>query len=437
MYKMKTSNISLDSWQEKILKLEGNVLLCTGRQVGKTTIFAIKIAEYMATHKDAQVIVVSLTEDQAKLIIVMILDYLEKHYKAYIRKGTHKPTQNKIQLNNGSVVLARPVGTTGDAVRGFTGDILYIDEASRMPQLVWDAAKPTLLTTDGHIWMSSTPFGKQGYFYESFLNKNERYTVFHINSEDVVTNRPICETWTQTKRDGAIRLLKEEKADMSELQYGQEYLGLFLEELRQYFPDKLIDNCCVLKRPKLRPKDNLFMGVDIARLGEDKITYEILYKNLDGETNQVDNIVREKQLTTQTERDILYLNEVWNLSKIGLDAGSGSLGVGILDHLLETNIKKKVKAMNNRKIVIDRDGNQTQRIFKEDMYDNMVRMMENGNLKLLDDESIRNSLRSIQWEIKGTKVRIFGVDNHITEGLVRAAWLAKKAKLNKGAITYI
>ena len=98
--------------------------------------------------------------------------------------------------------------------------------------------------------------------------------------------------------------------------------------------------------------------------------------------------------------------------------------------------------MNNRSISLDRQGKKTQRIFKEDLYDNFKSMLEHGELFLLDDEDVRTSLRSVQFEFykaKGeiTKARIFGDYTHIVEGLIRAAWLAKKEKSKKFFIDYI
>lgn len=439
---MRSCDIVLDDWQKEILDHKGDLLLCTGRQVGKTTIFAIKAAEYLVNNAGSQIIIVSLTEDQAKLIIVMILDYLQKHHKAKIAKGKQKPTQNKVVLNNKSFALARPVGTTGDAVRGFTGDVLIIDEASRMPELVWTASKPVLLTTAGEIWMCSTPKGKKGYFYECYLNKNDRYKVFHISSEDVIKKRPLNESWTEKKRADSIRFLEDEKKDMSELQYGQEYLGLFLEDLRQFFPDELIAKCCILQRPEMYPKHSNFLGCDIARMGGDECAYEIIHKVNDKYYTQFENIIKKYQPTTKTEEDILLLNMRISLDKIGIDAGSGSLGVGIYDRFLLNPItKRKVVAMNNRSISMSRDGKDKQRLAKEDYYDNMLSMMEHGELKLLNDAEIQASLQSVQWELvkttQGNKIRIFGDYSHIAEGLVRAAWLAKKEKSKNFNISYI
>jgi hypothetical protein len=432
-----TRGLVLDKWQVDVLNAKGHFLLCTGRQVGKTTIFAIKAAEHMINNPKSRIIVVSLTEDQAQLIIIMILNYLEKNYKDRIAKPYSKNiTKNKIVLKNGSQVLSRPVGQTGDAVRGFTGDILIIDEASRMPESVFTASKPTLLTTGGKIWMCSTPFGRTGYFYESWLNKHDRFKVFHISSEEVIKNRPISASWTIKQHEEGIRMLDEEKLDMGELAYSQEYLGLFVDDLRRFFPDKIIDKCCVLKRnPQYYREGRLFLGLDIARLGDDSSTFEIFNK-LDNENiHQVENLVTKKQLTTQTYDKILQLDETYDFKEIGIDAGSGSLGVGVLDFLLRSNVAKKMVALNNRTIRLDKWGDHSRGLLKEDMYDNLRSLMEKGTIKLLDDEELIASFKNIQIEFvmkegMKTKIKIFGRNAHIVEGIIRAVWLANTKNIN-------
>ena len=439
---MEKKQIQLDDWQEDILAAKGNILLCTGRQVGKTTIFARKAAKRMMDTPNSRIIVVSLTEDQAKLIIIMILDYLEKTNKREIQKGKNKPTQNRIHLKNGSNVLARPVGTTGDAVRGFTGDVLIVDEAAKMPEMVWTASKPTLLTTAGEIWMCSTPQGKQGYFWEAFQNKNDRYKVFHISSEEVMKTRPISSGWTENERVGAAKHLEDEKKDMSDLRYGQEYLGLFLDELRRYFSDKLIEAVCTQKRPEtINTQKNHYLGVDIARMGGDESTWEVIQKISKTNLIHVESQAAKYILTTQTEDRILMMDSQYDFKKIYLDAGAGTLGVSIFDHLLnDPQTKRKVVAINNRARAMDRDESKS-KLLKEDLYDNLRSLMEKGYIKLLDDEEVALSLRSIQWEITGKKdqsgeivgesrMKIFGNYSHIVEGIIRAAWCVKEKDSN-------
>ena len=443
--KEKKSELILDPWQREILQHDGNVLLCTGRQVGKTTIFAHKAAEYMVRNKNAKLIAVSLTEDQAFLMRFMVEDYLLKHYPSYLKVAKKdKPTKNKLTLNNSSTYIVRPVGPSGDAVRGFTGDVLIVDEAAFMPELMWSAAKPTLLTTGGQIWMCSTPNVKEGWFYEQFeackSGKSSRFKVWHVSSEEVIYKRPISETWTEAKQKDRIQFLEEEKGSMSSIRYGQEYLGLFMEELMRFFSDAWIDRICTQKQEQRLPGREYYLGVDIARLGGDETSFEIIRRINKDNLIHVYDEHRTDTLTTWTEERITQLDWLYSFKKIYIDAGAGSLGVGVFDHLLaQDQTKRKVEAINNRKIVQGRKGFDnkappTQRLLKEDLYDNLLWLGETGRIKLLDTDAVRASLRSITKEIVQTRtgisrIVISGTYAHIAEALIRAAWCAKEKDL--------
>lgn len=434
----KVPEIVLDEWQRQALEHEGNLLLCTGRQVGKTYILSRKSAERMVKVPNTQILVGSLTEDQAKLIIVMTQKYLEEYYPTWLRvKKKDKPTLNKIVLTNGSSMLARPVGNTGDSLRGFTGNVFVMDELSRWSELALIAGLPTLMTTGGEIWGASTPFGKQGFFWDAFQNKENYWKVLHVSSEEAILNREINENWTQQRKDAALRFLEQQKAQMSDLEYAQEYLGQFVDELRRYFSDEIIDQACTEKRGNSVLKGReYFCGVDIARLGQDESSFEIIDR-INKETLQhVESQITRKQLTTQTYEKIISLDTIYNFKKIFIDAGAGSLGVGIFDQLINNDqTKRKVEAINNRKIVMDREGKSRQRLLKEDLYDNLLSLMQKQQIKLLDDENVRLSLRSVQYEYlkkanQISQMRIFGNYTHIVEGLIRAAWCSKEKNIN-------
>jgi len=428
---MKLQN--LDDWQQDILKTKGHLLLCTGRQVGKTTILSIKAAEYMIKHKSCQIIVCSLTEDQAQLIIVMMLNYLEENYKTYLAKKKKAPTKNTITLNNKSKVISRPVGNTGNAVRGFTGDVLILDEASRMPEFIFTASKPTLLTRGGEIWICSTPFGKSGYFYECFENKNKRFSVFHINSEQVINERTISNHWTERQRAEAIRFLEEEKQDMSKLEYEQEYLGHFVDDLRQLFPDELIDKCCKATNTPIVEYGKYYMGIDVARMGGDETTYQILQLINNKVLLHIESIAKVRQFTTDSIKDILNLQAQYKFQKIYID--TGGIGAAVFDQLMmESSTRNRTEAIDNATRAIDNEDGR-RKLRKEELYMNMLRLMERGEITLLDDEKVRLSLKSVQYEYiikenQMSKIRIFGKYTHIAEGLIRAAWCANTKGLN-------
>ena len=124
-----------------------------------------------------------------------------------MNKGKKKVTTSRIVLKNKASVISRPVGNTGDAVRGFTGNVLYIDEAAGMPEIMWKAAMPTLATTGGQIWMSSTPRGKfinnttnKNFFFTRWEHNEERRKVITTNPEEIYKNREVNDDCTQKKK---------------------------------------------------------------------------------------------------------------------------------------------------------------------------------------------------------------------------------------------
>jgi hypothetical protein len=439
-----SNEIILDDWQKEVLAYNGDILLCTGRRVGKTYILARKAIDDMIKNKGMPVVIISLTEDQAMIILAMALNYAKEVCPKLIGKGKNKPTMRTLYINTGKMTV-RPAGNTGDGARGFEGGRLIVDEASRMPKLFWIASLPTILTTNGQVWLGSTPYGKKGYFWERFneayykKEPNARYKVFYISTEEVMKNRKISKAWTEEQSKGALRVLAEDKKTMSPLEYGQEYLGLFLEELQCFFEDEWIEKVCILdKNPSM--VGERFLGVDIGRM-YDPSAFEDVCKVRD-KYYHVDSQTTTRTKTNETQDKIIEMDKAVNYVEIGIDAGSGSLGVGIYDNLMTTNIKRKLKAMNNRAIALEKNNKAKQRLMKEDYYHNMLAMGINGELKLLNDEAVKRSLRSVQWEIinedSGTsRIRIFGNDTHITEGLIRACWLAKKKKVINISIKYI
>ena len=49
--------------------------------------------------------------------------------------------------------------------------------------------------------------------------------------------RQICEAWTLQQREDAIQSLKEEKQDMTEEEYVEEYLGIASTEMKRFYDD--------------------------------------------------------------------------------------------------------------------------------------------------------------------------------------------------------
>src|SRR3990167_9489983 len=167
----------LDSWQSKFLETKGDKILCTGRQVGKSIICAMDASIYaVSTPQSQPIVMVAPTERQAYALFGKTLRYLLENYpKEVVTKGRQRPTQTRITLKSGVEIYCLPVGASGLSIRFLTIGRLYIDEASRMPEPVWEAITPALLTTGGDTIVISTPFGAQGEFYRIWSNKDGAY----------------------------------------------------------------------------------------------------------------------------------------------------------------------------------------------------------------------------------------------------------------------
>ena len=434
-----------DAWQQQVLDAQGHVLLNKGRQIGGTEVFAHKAAEYIINHPKHQIVCVSLTLDQAENIINMVLNYLHVNHRGSIQRGKNKPTKTRVWVKGGGHIISRPVGNTGDAVRSFTGNILYADEASGLPRSFWVAALAILFSTGGKIWASSTPRGKfegkgqrRTYYYESYLNLRSKWTVIEQTAEWVAENREVCETWTQERKAEAIQFLIDRKEELSDSEYRQEYMAEFVDENRQWFPDKIIRERMIAKRPEHIDREWFVgQGNDIARKGLDDGSYEVF--RLSGDhLIQIENQTSSDQPITDTSDQIIGLDEKFNGDRIFID--DEGLGKGVLDILLKDDkTRHKTHGISNSKMVVDAYGKE-KGIKKTELYVTLLSLMEKGKIDLLDDESIFQSLKSVQYayetDSNGKRhLHIFGHDTHICEGITRATEILKYKDLNPTVYT--
>src|SRR3990167_1900609 len=104
---MENNFMALDPWQEEIIRASGNLAICTGRQVGKSTAIAIKVKNYVTKNADKQVMIICVTEDQAYELLLKVQLALLESNKSLIKIGREKPTKTQIKLKNGSIVRTR------------------------------------------------------------------------------------------------------------------------------------------------------------------------------------------------------------------------------------------------------------------------------------------------------------------------------------------
>lgn len=226
--------LTLDDWQKEYIKTEGNCFVCCGRQCGKSAAVSIKFGEIAVNKPQSVILMVALTEKQAYNLFFKTLMYLQARHPSEIKQGKYKPTKHEIHLKNGSKLMCHACGETGLGLKGYTCTHVVVDEAAGMAREIFTALTPMLSVTNGSLDIISTPLGKEGFFYD--CSKREDFKKFYISAEDCPRHKK--------------EFLEAEKASMSKLQYAQEYLAVFLDELKRVFSEEWIKNVCVLKRPE-------------------------------------------------------------------------------------------------------------------------------------------------------------------------------------------
>lgn len=410
--------LTLDPWQVKYINAppDQDCLLLVGRQSGKTTAMSIKSVKLCVKDfkKGEFVLVNSITEKQAYHMLAKALAYAEAVYPRLIDKSRdNKPTKHKIIFKNGTGILCYAAGETGEGLRGFTIKKLMPDEGSRMSEEYFIAVMPMLSVIHGSMDISSTPSGKkhkdgsEKYFYK--CSKDKKFKKFYVSAED-------CPRHSK-------EFLESQKKRLSSLAYAQEYLAVFLDKyFKRIFDDEWIKQVCIAKKPEEILLGDYFLGVDVAGLGKDDCTYEIFKKVVDL-IIQVENIVENKNYTTDTSNKVIALNQAYDFIKIGID--DGGTGFGVFSELLDNEeTRRKTVALNNSSRPTDYAEEKTKRLLKEEMYFTMMVLGEKKKLKLLDDEEVKASLSTIQYD----EGKIWGYNSHIVEGAIRGVYLAAKAK---------
>lgn len=404
--------IKLDSWQKEILEEEKNIAIRAGRQVGKSLAVSMKASFYALENDNKTVLIVAASQRQASLLFEKVKSFFVEHFPDTILE---EPTITRLRLKNKTTIYSLPAGRTGYAIRGFSIDLLIADEAAFISESVWLALIPMLAVTRGKIILLSTPWGKGGFFWKCFGDNDFRQ--FHIKSTD-------CKRIPES-------FIEKQRSELSKLEFAQEYLGEFIEEYTQFFPTILIRERCNIEewsKENYKRENTYFLGVDVARYGGDENAFVV--SELDNDKNiKIVHIETTSRIsTTDTIGRVLKLDEEFKFRNIYVD--DAGIGGGVTDVLIE-KLGRKIKGINNSKKSIDKEGLRKIKILKEDLYSNVLVLMEQGRLKIIDTPEVKRSLASVQFEYTAEKrLKIYGKYTHITEALVRSCWCIKDKSLN-------
>jgi len=214
--------------QESIAKTNESMLVLAARQIfGKTTMIAIsKVAHSMIFKPGTRILVATNQERSAKNFVDVVRVAIEKYASLCGFITITKNNEKEIALDNGSLVMALSQGSA--APRGFTAHILVLDEAAFISDdRFFKELYPTTASIDKPIIIASTtPNGKQGWFYQ-YWNDNKWPKMFAVDTD--CTWKP--QSW-----------FDKTKQEVTDTAYRQEYKCEFLDVQNAVFTVEQIDS---------------------------------------------------------------------------------------------------------------------------------------------------------------------------------------------------
>jgi hypothetical protein len=200
-----------DPWQAEILRSRAaqTILLCS-RQAGKSTVSSLLAVDEALHRAPALVLILAPALRQSQELFRKIKGVLYDVGAG----GVRQESALSLELANGSRIVSLPGKEA--TIRGYSGvSLLVVDEASRVPDPLYQAVRPMLAVSAGRIVLLSTPWGRRGFFHHEWTEGGPTWQRVKITARDVPR---ISDAW-----------LEEERARIGDWWFRQEYLCEFVE----------------------------------------------------------------------------------------------------------------------------------------------------------------------------------------------------------------
>lgn len=183
-----------DPWQCDLLRSQSpRILLNCSRQAGKSTAVAALALHTALFHPRRLILLLSRSLRQSGELFRKVLDFVQVLGPGVRTSGR---SALRLELANGSRIVSLP--GLEETIRSFSGvDLLVIDEAARVSSSLYKAVRPMLAVSAGRLVCLSTPFGRQGFFYDAWHDRDADWQRFHVPAHQVGR---IAESFLQEER---------------------------------------------------------------------------------------------------------------------------------------------------------------------------------------------------------------------------------------------
>lgn len=242
------------------------VILMEGRQQGKTTSAAAYILWYTIFQESKSVAILANKSSTAREIMSRY-QLMYEYLPIWMQQGIKTWNKGDVELENGSKVYT--AATTVSGIRGKSVNMLYIDEASIIPNNIADAfftaVYPVISAgTTTKILITSTPLGYNHFwkFWNDAVNQRNDFIPMFIPY------------WEIPGRDEA--WAEEQKRQLGEVKFNQEVLCKFLGSALTLIRSDIIEQMS-FDNPEYSKE-----GIDVYSFSEPKRVYVIIVDTAQG-----------------------------------------------------------------------------------------------------------------------------------------------------------
>lgn len=225
------------------------LLNCT-RQWGKSTVTSIVALHRTLAIDESLVVVLSGSQRQSDEFLRKATQFLRR---LGIRARGDGSNESSLLLPNGSRIVALP--EVEETLRGFSAvTLLIIDEAAVVRDEVYEAVTPMLATSDGDLWLLSTPRGKSGFFWNEWSNGGPGWTRVSVTAEQ-------CPRISKS-------FLESERRSKGETHFRREYCCEFVQPENAVFREEDIAACLCDDEPLfsdlILPSTGSFLSSEVS-----------------------------------------------------------------------------------------------------------------------------------------------------------------------------
>ncbi len=317
-------DVKLHPWQKNFIDDPSRFrIILKHRGAGATFTIAAEACAEALTHPASTILLISYSLRQSLEIFRHVRTIFSRLENTRLKHGHSiyrlmaKIGARTVELGNGSRIISLP--NNPESLRGYRADAVYVDEAAffRDDTNLKTAIMFTTVARNGRVTLVSTPKGKRGWFHEAWITENtwSKHLVKLGDSPHI------------TMHD-----LEELRKTMSPLEWRQEMMCEFLDEVNAFISYEKILECVEDFVPARVVGGRVYVGVDFGRFRDSTVIIAVVE---DGERLRVCYVeeLRQKPFAAQLEA-INRANMVLQPAVVAVD--STGMGAPLAETLAKT-----------------------------------------------------------------------------------------------------